>query len=155
MWHQTIKEKYPDRLIFEGIKIGIPKEFYGEGINKEVKDSLYKTIEEFKKLGAEVEEFSLETLQDVESDKKESDYMQDLDKDYQGVVDNGENDVDDIATRDKKQLQEAMDKNLCQLIQHIAAMIETQVGIHRPRTQRTRCAIIISVYLRSFLLVHY
>ena len=44
----------------KGLKIGIPKEFYGEGINKEVKDSLYKTIEEFKNLGAEVEEFSMD-----------------------------------------------------------------------------------------------
>ena len=48
-----------------------------------------------------------------------------------------------------------MDKNLCQLIQHIAAMIETQVGVHRPGTQRTRCAIIISVYLRLLFICHY
>ena len=44
----------------KGIKIGIPKEFYGEGINEEVKNSLMQSIEEYKKMGAEVEEFSLD-----------------------------------------------------------------------------------------------
>ena len=39
----------------KGLKIGIPKEFYGEGINPEVKASLEKAIEEYKKMGAEVE----------------------------------------------------------------------------------------------------
>ena len=44
----------------KGLKIGVPKEFYGEGINPEVKASLEKAIEEYKKIGAEVEEFSLD-----------------------------------------------------------------------------------------------
>ena len=44
----------------KGLKIGVPKEFFGEGINEEVKQSLYTAIEEYKKLGAEVEEFSLD-----------------------------------------------------------------------------------------------
>ncbi len=44
----------------KGLKIGIPKEFYGEGINPEVKASLEKAIEEYKNMGAEVEEFSLD-----------------------------------------------------------------------------------------------
>ena len=44
----------------KGLKIGVPKEFYAEGINKEVKDTLYKSIERYKELGAEVEEFSLD-----------------------------------------------------------------------------------------------
>jgi len=44
----------------KGLKIGVPKEFYGEGINEEVKQSLLEAIEEYKKLGAEVEEFSLD-----------------------------------------------------------------------------------------------
>ena len=41
------------------LKIGVPKEFYGEGINEEVKKNLYEAIERYKKLGAKVEEFSL------------------------------------------------------------------------------------------------
>ena len=41
------------------LKIGVPKEFYGEGINEEVKKKLYEAIERYKKLGAKVEEFSL------------------------------------------------------------------------------------------------
>ncbi len=44
----------------KGIKIGIPKEFFGEGINKEVKEALEKAIEKYKELGAEIEEFSLD-----------------------------------------------------------------------------------------------
>ena len=44
----------------KGLKIGVPKEFYGEGINPEVKASLEKAIDEYKKMGAEVEEFSLD-----------------------------------------------------------------------------------------------
>ena len=38
----------------KGLKIGVPKEFFGEGINKEVKESLKQAIETYKKLGAEV-----------------------------------------------------------------------------------------------------
>ncbi len=43
----------------KGLKIGIPKEYFGEGINAEVKQSLEEAIETYKKLGATVEEFSL------------------------------------------------------------------------------------------------
>ena len=44
----------------KGMKIGIPKEFYGEGIQPEVKQKLEEAIEKYKELGAEVEEFSLD-----------------------------------------------------------------------------------------------
>ena len=44
----------------KGMKIGIPKEYFGEGINPEVKEKLEEAIETYKKLGAEVEEFSLD-----------------------------------------------------------------------------------------------
>lgn len=44
----------------KGMKIGVPKEFFGEGINPEVKKSLENSIEEYKKLGAIVEECSLD-----------------------------------------------------------------------------------------------
>ena len=44
----------------KGLKIGIPKEVFGEGINQEVKESLEKAIEKYKELGAEVEECSLD-----------------------------------------------------------------------------------------------
>lgn len=44
----------------KGMKIGIPKEFYGEGISEEVKQKLEEAIEKYKELGAEVEEFSLD-----------------------------------------------------------------------------------------------
>lgn len=44
----------------KGLKIGVPKEFFGDGINQEVKETLQQAIEKYKELGAEVEEFSLD-----------------------------------------------------------------------------------------------
>ena len=44
----------------KGLKIGVPKEFYGEGINPEVKAKVEEAIEKYKELGAEIEEFSLD-----------------------------------------------------------------------------------------------
>ena len=44
----------------KGLKIGVPKEFFGEGINEEVKNKLNESIETYKSLGAEVEECSLD-----------------------------------------------------------------------------------------------
>ncbi len=44
----------------KGLKIGVPKEFFAEGINLEVKKSLENAIEKYKELGADVEEFSLD-----------------------------------------------------------------------------------------------
>lgn len=43
----------------KGLKIAVPKEFFGEGLNEEVKQSLMNAIEKYKELGAEVEEVSL------------------------------------------------------------------------------------------------
>lgn len=44
----------------KGLKIGVPREFFGEGINEEVKEKLEAAIEKYKEMGAEVEEFSLD-----------------------------------------------------------------------------------------------
>ena len=59
---KTEKKDYTKALIndVKGLKIGIPKEYFGEGINEEVKDSINKVIEKYKELGAEVEECSLD-----------------------------------------------------------------------------------------------
>ena len=56
------KKDYTKALTGEikGLKIGIPKEYFGEGINPEVKTKLEEAIETYKKMGAEVEEFSLD-----------------------------------------------------------------------------------------------
>jgi aspartyl-tRNA(Asn)/glutamyl-tRNA(Gln) amidotransferase subunit A len=43
----------------KGLKIGIPKEFFPEGMNPEVTEATKKAIEQFKSLGAEVHEISL------------------------------------------------------------------------------------------------
>ena len=59
---KTEKKDYTKALVndVKGLKIGIPKEYFGEGINEEVKDSINKVIEKYKELGAEVEECSLD-----------------------------------------------------------------------------------------------
>lgn len=44
----------------KGLKIGVPKECFGDGINEEVKKSIENVIKEYKKLGAIVEECSLD-----------------------------------------------------------------------------------------------
>ncbi len=43
----------------KGLKIGVPKEYIGEGISESVKNAVLKSLETFKSLGAEYEEFSL------------------------------------------------------------------------------------------------
>jgi len=43
----------------EGLKIGVPKEYFIEGIDPEVKDAIDKTLKLFERLGAKIEEISL------------------------------------------------------------------------------------------------
>ncbi|MCI5969692.1 MAG: Asp-tRNA(Asn)/Glu-tRNA(Gln) amidotransferase subunit GatA [Oscillospiraceae bacterium] len=43
----------------KGLKIGIPKEYIGEGIQKEVKDAILNAAKKYEEMGAEVFEFSL------------------------------------------------------------------------------------------------
>jgi aspartyl-tRNA(Asn)/glutamyl-tRNA(Gln) amidotransferase subunit A len=43
----------------KGLKIGVPKEYFIEGIDPEVKDALDKALKIFEKLGAKIEEVSL------------------------------------------------------------------------------------------------
>ena len=40
----------------EGLKIGLPKEFFGEGLNSDVAATLETAINEYRKLGAEIKE---------------------------------------------------------------------------------------------------
>ncbi len=60
----TLNESVPDYLqtINQGIKnlrIGIPKEYFTEGLNKEVETSIKNAVKEFEKLGAKIQEISL------------------------------------------------------------------------------------------------
>lgn len=60
----SVDTEYPDytkALVnnVKGLKIGIPKEYMGQGLNQEVKKAVLDAVEVFRKLGAEVEEFSL------------------------------------------------------------------------------------------------
>ena len=44
----------------KGLKIGIPKEFFAEGIEEDVRNSIEEVIKEYEKMGAIIEEFSLD-----------------------------------------------------------------------------------------------
>ena len=46
----------------KGLKIGLPKEFFGDDISGEVKSAVYKAAETFKNMGAEIVEVSLPDL---------------------------------------------------------------------------------------------
>lgn len=56
------KKDYTKSLVkdVKGLKIGLPKEFLGEGINEEVKNSVLEAAKTFERLGATVEECSLD-----------------------------------------------------------------------------------------------
>lgn len=55
------KEDYTKALVndVKGMKIGIPNDYIGDGINEEVKDAILKAAETYKSLGAEVEFFDM------------------------------------------------------------------------------------------------
>lgn len=46
----------------DGLKIGLPKEFFEEGLNSQVAQTLQTAIAEFKKMGAEIREISIPNL---------------------------------------------------------------------------------------------
>lgn len=46
----------------EGLKIGLPKEFFGEGLNSQVASVIEAAVNEYRKLGAEVQEVSIPDL---------------------------------------------------------------------------------------------
>ena len=56
------KKDYTKSLVkdVKGLKIGLPKEFIGEGINEEVKQAILETAKKYEELGATVEECSLD-----------------------------------------------------------------------------------------------
>lgn len=55
------KKEYTKALIndVKGLKIGIPKEYFGEGINPEVKEAVMNVAKKYEELGATVEECSI------------------------------------------------------------------------------------------------
>jgi len=55
------KKDYTKALVrdVKGLKIGVPKEYFGEGINEEVSISVKNAIKKYEEMGAIVEEFSL------------------------------------------------------------------------------------------------
>jgi len=61
------KKDYTKSLVndVKGLKIGVPKEFFGEGINEEVAKSVKDAIKKFEELGATVEEFSFDVMKEA------------------------------------------------------------------------------------------
>ena len=59
------KKDYTKALVndVKGLKIGLPKEYFEEGVNEEVKEKVLAAAEKFKELGATVEECSLPTTE--------------------------------------------------------------------------------------------
>ncbi|MBU4350897.1 Asp-tRNA(Asn)/Glu-tRNA(Gln) amidotransferase subunit GatA [Candidatus Parcubacteria bacterium] len=60
----TLNQPVPDYLKtidqdIKGLRIGIPKEYFTEGINKEIAEAINKAIKEFEALGAKIESVSL------------------------------------------------------------------------------------------------
>jgi aspartyl-tRNA(Asn)/glutamyl-tRNA(Gln) amidotransferase subunit A len=43
----------------KGLKVGVPKEFFAEGVDEEVKESVMKAVKEYEKMGAEIVDISL------------------------------------------------------------------------------------------------
>ena len=56
------KKDYTESLVndVKGMKIGVPKEYLGEGTSPEVKEAIFKVIKKYQELGAIVEECSLD-----------------------------------------------------------------------------------------------
>ncbi|WP_271813159.1 Asp-tRNA(Asn)/Glu-tRNA(Gln) amidotransferase subunit GatA [Clostridium beijerinckii] len=48
----------------KGMKIGVPEEFFGEGLDEEIKESVKNSLDKLKELGAEVETFSLPIIEE-------------------------------------------------------------------------------------------
>lgn len=46
----------------QGMRIGIPRDYFGEGLDKEIKDTILQTVKELEKKGAVVEEFDLDLV---------------------------------------------------------------------------------------------
>ena len=47
----------------KGLRIGLPKDYFGDGLDSEVKAAIFKAVETFKRMGAIVEEFDLGLVQ--------------------------------------------------------------------------------------------
>jgi aspartyl-tRNA(Asn)/glutamyl-tRNA(Gln) amidotransferase subunit A len=63
----SMKMTHPDytqglRDGVKGMKIGLPKEYFGEGLDKDVKDAIMKAAEAFENMGASLEETTLPTF---------------------------------------------------------------------------------------------
>ena len=61
------KKDYTKALVkdVKGLKIGVPKEYFGEGINEEVKEKVQEAIKKYEEMGAIIEECSLNIVKEA------------------------------------------------------------------------------------------
>jgi len=61
------KKDYTKALVkdVKGLRIGVPKEYFGDGINEEVRAKVKEAIEKYKEMGAIVEECSLDVANEA------------------------------------------------------------------------------------------
>ena len=61
------KKDYTKALVkdVKGLRIGVPKEYFGEGIEKEVKEKVKEAIKKYEEMGAIVEECSLDVADEA------------------------------------------------------------------------------------------
>jgi len=57
----TLASTYSEPEIKKRLRIGLPREFLQEGLDKEVKDTVLKAADDFRRMGNEVTEISLPT----------------------------------------------------------------------------------------------
>lgn len=57
----NINDQLSIKFQMSNIRIGVPKEYFAEGLDKSVKEKIQAAISEFKKMGAKIKEISLET----------------------------------------------------------------------------------------------
>ena len=52
-------ENKKQKIEIKNLRIGVPKEYFGQGIDKQVKEKIQKVIKSFEKMGAKIKEVSL------------------------------------------------------------------------------------------------
>lgn len=61
--HTTVPKEVPDYISslgkIEGLKVGLPKEYFTEALDADIKDQIIKAADELKSLGAEIKKISL------------------------------------------------------------------------------------------------
>jgi len=110
----SIKREYGDFTAeigkdVKGLKIGIPKEFFGEGISSSVKDSVLAAAEKYEKMGADITWVSMPSIENalsayyVISSAEASSNLARFDGVRYGVRANDFEDIDELYKKSRSQ----------------------------------------------------